>query len=81
MFHFTVTDAARFLGKSAVTIRSWERQGLLKLPRDLKGDRKLSPEEVRTVAQKAHQLGRISQSRLRLIEATVTLLTLIEGDT
>jgi predicted site-specific integrase-resolvase len=79
-FYFTVTDLARFLGKSAVTLRTWERNGLVDLPRDSGGDRKLSAEDVRRVAKTAYELGRINLHRLHLVDATVTLLTIIETE-
>ena len=78
-FVFTVTDLARFLGKSAVTIRGWERQGLVDLPRDSGGDRKLSLDDVVSTAHLAKRLGRITDNRLRLVEAACTLLSLLEG--
>jgi DNA-binding transcriptional MerR regulator len=77
-FHFTVTDLARFLGKSAVTIRGWERQGLISLPRDPGGDRKLSAEDVRVAAQRARELGRINEQRLQMVEAICTMIGLLE---
>lgn len=79
-FTFTVTDLARFLNKSAVTIRSWERQGLISLPRDDRGDRKLTAEDVRVATKRAYELGRINQRRLHLVEASVTMLTVIESE-
>lgn len=79
-FTFTVTDLARFLGKSAVTMRQWERQGLVAFSRDSGGDRKLDAEEVRSVARTARDLGRITERRLRIVEATVTMLSIIEGE-
>ena len=79
-FFFTVTDLARFFGKSAVTLRGWERQGLVEFPRDSGGDRKLSLKDIRSVANTAHELGRINIKRLQLVEATVTMLNLIEEE-
>lgn len=79
-FTFTVTDLARFLGKSAVTLRGWERKGLIDFPRDSGGDRKFSIDEVRRVANKAYELGRINLYRLQIIEATVTMLKVIERE-
>lgn len=79
-FHFTVTDLARFLGKAAVTIRGWERQGLISLPRDPGGDRKLTAEDVRAAARTARDLGRISDHRLQLVEASVTMIGLVERE-
>jgi len=79
-FYFTVTDLARFLGKSAVTLRGWERQGLVVLPRDSGGDRKLALDDVRRVANTAYELGRINLNRLQLVEASVTMLSMIEKE-
>ena len=78
-FIFTVTDLARFLGKSAVTIRGWERQGLIELPR-MGNERKMDVDEVRDVAKSAFHLKRISRHRLDMVEAACTLLSLIEGE-
>lgn len=77
-FSFTVTDLARFLGKSPVTLRHWERQGLVNFPRDGNGDRRLSVNQVRHMARIAKTLGRISEARLNMVEATVYLLEQIE---
>lgn len=77
-FYFTVTDLARFLGKSPVTIRGWERQGLVSLPRDQSGDRKLSADDIRSTARIARDLGRINEHRLQLVEATMTMVALVE---
>lgn len=78
-FTFTVTDLARFLGKAAVTIRGWERQGLIDLPRT-GNERKLTVDEVREVAKTAFRLERITRHRLDMIEAICTMLSLIEGE-
>src|SRR3954469_9274057 len=77
-FSFTVTDLARFLGKSPVTLRHWERQGLVVFPRDDNGDRRLTTQQVRIMAQIARRLNRIDEWRLHLVEATVTNLEIIE---
>lgn len=77
-FSFTVTDLARFLGKSPVTLRHWERQGLVNFPRDGNGDRRLSVQQVRHMARIAKTLGRISEARLNMVEATVYMLEQIE---
>jgi len=79
-FHFTVTDLARFLGKSPVTLRHWERQGLVVFPRDTNGDRKLSTQDVRYMARIAANLGRITEERKNLVEATITMLQLVEQE-
>ena len=77
-FSFTVTDLARFLGKSPVTLRHWERQGLVVFPRDPNGDRRLTTDEVRHMARIANKLGRVTTERVNLVEATVTLLQMVE---
>lgn len=79
-FYFTVTDLARMLNKSPVTIRSWERKGLISLPRDSGGDRKMSIEDIKEVAEIASDLGRIPQARLELVSASLTLLSYIEKE-
>ena len=79
-FSWTVTDLARFLGKSPVTLRQWERQGLVAFPRDTGGDRKLTSKQVRRVAKIARNLGRISEQRLHLIEAAITILEIMERE-
>lgn len=79
-FYFTVTDLGRFIGKSPVTLRTWERQGLISLPRDQSGDRKLSVEDVRAAARRAKELGRINEQRLNIVEAAVTILSLVEKE-
>lgn len=79
-FSFTITDVARFLGKSPVTLRGWERKGLITFPRDPSGDRKFTLAEVREVAILARDMKRISKNRLKLVEASVTMLELIEKE-
>lgn len=78
-FIFTVTDLARFLGKSAVTLRGWDRQGLVKIPRE-GNERKMTVDEVRDVAKRAFYLKRIDRHRLDMIEAACTMLSLIERE-
>lgn len=79
-FTFTITDVARFLGKSAVTLRGWERQGLIDFPRDDGGDRKFTIDDVRATARIARELGRVPAQRLELIGASLTLLSYIEKE-
>lgn len=78
-FHFTITDVARFLGKSPVTLRGWERQGLITFPRE-GSDRKLSCEEIIEVADKVQKLGRITPWRQRLIVMAITTLQTIQKE-
>lgn len=79
-YYFTISDLARFLGKSPVTLRGWERRGLVSIPRDSNNDRKLTTQDVRVIANRARALKRITEQRLRLVEATLTLLELIERE-
>lgn len=76
-FSFTITDAARFLGKSPVTLRKWERDGLVNYSR-VGTDRRLDCTAMRSLAQRAHILGRLSEKRLHVIEGALILLELIE---
>lgn len=76
-FSFTITDAARFLGKSPVTLRKWERDGLVNYSR-VGTDRRLDCNAMRSLAQRAYALGRLSEKRLRTIESTLFLLEIIE---
>jgi hypothetical protein len=76
-FSFTITDAARFLAKSPVTLRKWEHQGFYTFSR-VGTDRRLSCAEVRDLARHARDHSRICDNRLKLIEATLTLLEMIE---
>lgn len=76
-FSFTITDAARFLGKSPVTLRKWERDGLVNYSR-VGTDRRLDCNAMRSLAQRAYALGRLPEKRLRIIEGSLTLLELVE---
>lgn len=78
-FSFTITDAARFLKKSPVTLRKWERQGIISYPRyHDTGDRRFNLDELRILANQAFSLGRIGSDRLDLIISAITLLKAIE---
>jgi hypothetical protein len=75
---FTVVDLARLIGKSPVTIRGWEKKGLISLPRDSGDNRKLTCEDVRSVAKVALDLGRIHKRRYQLVLSTLYLLEQVE---
>lgn len=78
-FYFTVSDAARFIGKSPVTLRQWERQGLVVLPRESEGgDRRFTTDNLRNLAKEARSLKRINLARLHLIIMATTALDVIE---
>jgi hypothetical protein len=77
-FTFTISDLGRLLGKSPVTLRGWEDRGLVNIPRDSSGDRKLGCTDIRAVTDKAFDLGRINRHRANLVYATMTLMEQIE---
>jgi hypothetical protein len=74
---FTVTDVAKFLGKSPVTLRKWEHLGLVLFPR-VGHERRASTDDLRELSQWAFDTGRISKKRLQLIDAAATMLDLLE---
>ena len=77
-FDFTISDLGRMLGKSPVTLRGWENKGLVTIPRDQSGDRKLGCKDIREITDTARLHSRISESRSNLIYAAMTLLEEIE---
>jgi hypothetical protein len=79
-FTFTISDLGRLLGKSPVTLRGWEDKGLVDIPRDQSGDRKLTCADIRTIADRAYELGRINRRRANLVHATMTLIEQIEAE-
>jgi predicted site-specific integrase-resolvase len=79
-FSFTISDLARFLGKSAVTLRGWERSGYISFPRNQRGDRHFTVQDLRKVAASDIVRERVVQDRLRLFEATITLLEIVEDE-
>jgi hypothetical protein len=80
-FSFTISDLGRFLGKSPVTLRGWERHGLISYPRNGRGDRRFSLEGLREVACHPTVVERVLPHRLRVFEATITLLEIVENET
>ncbi len=80
-FYFTITDAARFLGKSPVTLRQWERKGQVTLPRNPEGgDRRFDSGDIRNLGRIAYSLKRINRERLDLIIMSTTALDVIERE-
>jgi DNA-binding transcriptional MerR regulator len=79
-YYFTISDLARFLGKSPVTLRGWERKGLVSIPRGTNNDRRLTTRDIRVLARRARELKRITEYRLQLVETSVTLLEIIERE-
>lgn len=79
-FYFTITDLGRFLGKSPVTLRGWERKGFIQVTRDPSGDRKLNAREIAGIAKLAYDNKRISRRRRDLVCANMTLLEMIEQE-
>lgn len=78
-FRFSISDLGAFLGKSPVTIRAWERKGLIKLPR-VGTNRAMTVAEVREAAGIAYDLGRIDGERRWLIHDALTSLSLLEDE-
>lgn len=76
-FSFTISDLGILLGKSPVTLRQWERKGLVEFTR-VGNDRRISTGQARVLARYARSIGRIAEDRLLLVEATLTLLELLE---
>lgn len=79
-FAFTISDLGRLLCKSPVTLRGWESKGLVDLPRDGSGDRKLTCNDVRRVTGWALADHRISTHRANLVYATMTLIEQVEAE-
>jgi MerR HTH family regulatory protein len=79
-FTFTISDLGRLLGKSPVTLRGWEDRGLVDIPRDSSGDRKLACADIRTITDTAFALGRINRHRTNLVHATMTMIEQIETE-
>jgi predicted site-specific integrase-resolvase len=79
-FTFTISDLGRLLGKSPVTLRGWENKGLVDIPRDQSGDRKLGCQDVRVITDRAYEHKRINQRRVNLVYATITLMEQIEHE-
>lgn len=79
-FSFTISDLSRFLGKSAVTLRGWERDGLISFPRNGRGDRRFSVENLRDVLRQPVVRERVDPNRIRIIEAAITLLEIVENE-
>lgn len=77
-FSFTITDLGRILGKSPVTLRGWEHQGLISFPRNGRGDRQFTLDGLRQTLLSPVVRERVPDARLRLAEAAITLLELIE---
>lgn len=78
-FIFTITDLGKFLGKSPVTLRGWEKQGLVSIPKEPSGDRKLYIKDVKDIVEVAYERKRISKERRELVLASLTILQVVEG--
>jgi hypothetical protein len=77
-FTFTISDLGIILGKAPVTLRGWERDGLVYFPRNGRGDRAVSIQGLREIITRPEIRGRIADDRLRLIEACLTMFELLE---
>lgn len=78
-FSFSISDTAVFLGKAPVTLRSWERKNEFEFPRQ-GTDRRLNIDDVRSLAKWAKDRGRISDHRLKVVEATLTMMEVVENE-
>lgn len=78
-FNLSISEAAVFMGKSPVTLRSWESQGLVKFSRH-GNDRRFTIEDMRNLSQVAMKNRRITKERLKIIEATLTMMEIIENE-
>lgn len=78
-FNFTVTDLARFLGKSPVTLRKWESKGEVTIPRD-GNERKLHADHISGIAKRTYTSGRISRRRRDLVCALMTMIETVERE-
>ena len=78
-FEFTLSNVAKLLGKSPVTLRKWEKQGIYEFPR-VSGDRKLQTCDLQELASIARDLNRISTNRYRMIVAVCSILRIIEDE-
>lgn len=78
-FKYSISDCAIFLGKAGVTLRSWERKGEYTFPRH-GSDRQLDSQQMRELARWARSAGRISEDRLRRVEAALTMMEIVEDE-
>jgi hypothetical protein len=78
-FSLTVTDAARLLGKSPVTLRKWERLGYFEFPR-IGDDRRLGTADMRHLVANAVSRKVITTDRARQIELVLLTLEQIESE-
>ncbi|MDA8383818.1 MAG: MerR family transcriptional regulator, partial [Betaproteobacteria bacterium] len=53
--HYNISDFARRIGRSASTVRRWERDGLLKSKRLSSGHRYFDEDDVRGILGKADE--------------------------
>lgn len=77
-FNFSISDLGRFLGKSPVTLREWERKDFITIPREDSGERRMATDHIRGITKIAHDAGRISKHRRNLVLAAMTVIELIE---
>jgi DNA-binding transcriptional MerR regulator len=77
-FTFTVSDAAILFGKSPVTLRQWEKKGIVDFPRLTNGARRMSSNDIRQIALVVQHKNYITRQRLQLINAILTMMELAE---
>ncbi len=64
--HYNISDFARRIGRSASTVRRWERDGLLKSKRFPSGHRYFDEDDVRG------SLGKADEKRLTVVYCRVS---------
>lgn len=79
-FTWSITDAARLLGKAPVTLRKWEYDGFYTFPRNHRNDRSLTSDTMLDLARKAYEARRINTRRYDLIRHVLAYTQTIEED-
>jgi DNA-binding transcriptional MerR regulator len=77
-FSFTITELSILLGKAPVTLRGWERDGLITFPRNSRNDRRFTVSDIRSLLENRTVVAHIDSKRIRLVEAILTLLEIVE---
>jgi DNA-binding transcriptional MerR regulator len=77
-FTFTISDVAILFGKAPVTLRQWEQKGVIAFPRLSNGARRMNSNELRQITQIVHEKNYITEQRLQLINAILTIMELAE---
>lgn len=79
-FTFSISDAARLLGKAKTTLRAWDDQDFYKFPRDPQNYRVMDIDAMLDLARTAYQARRINTRRYDLIRHVLAYMKTIEED-